>query len=144
MNIEQTLRQRWASHEPLTTLVPLARLWTGDAPPSAELPFVVLDVMRITPHLTTSNGRLIEHATVRFTVFGGELDVAAQVGRAIEQRFERTSFALDEGTADEGTADEGVVHDMRRQQCEQRRGDDGVWTMTFDYLAITDHFPQGD
>jgi hypothetical protein len=139
MNIEQNLRQRWASHEPLTTLVPLARLWTGGAPPSAELPFVVLDVTRITPHLSTSSGRLIEHVAIRFAVVSGELDSAAQIARAIEQRFERTSFALDEGTAGEG-----VVHDMRRQQFEQRRGEDGVWTMTFDYLAITDHLPQGD
>jgi hypothetical protein len=139
MNLEQTIRQRWASYEPLTTLAPLARLWTGGAPPSAELPFVVLDITRITPHLTTSSGRLIEHAAIRFTVVSGEHDVAKRVARAIEQRFERTSFALDEGAADEG-----IVHDMRRQECAQRRGDDGVWTMTLDYLAITDHFPQGD
>ena len=134
MNLEQTIRQRWASYEPLTTLVPLARMWTGGSSPSAELPFVVLDVTRIGSHLTTSSGRLIQHAALRFSVYSSELEAAAQIIHEIERRFERAAFAIDEGS----------VLDMRRQQFEQRRGDDGVWTITLDYLAITDHFSQGD
>ncbi len=134
MNLEQAIRQRWASYEPLLTRAPLARLWTGFAPPSAELPFVVLDVTRIEPRQATSSGRVIEHVSLRWSIVADELDLATQIAREIERRFERASFALDEGS----------VLDVRRERVEQRRGDDGVWTMTLDYLAITEHLPQGD
>lgn len=134
MNIEQAIRGHWVGHEPLTVRVPVARFWTGSAPPEAELPFVVLDVVRVEPRVATSSGRAIEHVLVRFAIHAGEHATAAEIAREIARRFERASLALDEGT----------VLDMRRERLEARRGDDGVWTVAVDYLAVTEHFPQGD
>jgi hypothetical protein len=134
MNLEQAIRAHWASFEPLTALAPVSRFWTGVAPPGAELPFVVLDVVRVEAKLTTTSGRLVQHAVVRFSVHAAEHAVAGEIARQIERRFERASLTLDEGR----------VLDMRREQMEQRVGADGVWTVALDYLAICEHFPQGD
>lgn len=134
MNIEQAIRGHWVGYEALTVRVPVARLWTGVAPPEAESPFVVLDVVRVEPRTATSSGRAIEHVQLRFAIHSGEHATAAEIAREIARRFERASLALDEGS----------VLDMRRERQEQRRGDDGVWTVAVDYLAITEHFPQGD
>ena len=132
MNLEQAIRDRWASFDTLTTLVPLARFWTGAAPPSSETPFVVLDVARIEPRTATSSGRLIQHVSLRLSVVAASHGVAQAVAREIENRFERAVFALDEGE----------VIDMRRERLEQKLADDGVWTIVSDYLAVTEHFPQ--
>jgi hypothetical protein len=134
MNIEQAIREHWASFEPLTAVVPLSRFWTGVAPPGAELPFVVLDVVRIEPKLATTSARLIQHASLRFSVNASEHATANDIARQIERRFERVGLTLTEGR----------VLDMRRERIEQRVGADGVWTVVLDYLAITEHFPQGD
>lgn len=134
MNLEQAIRDRWATFEPLSTRVPLSRFWTATAPPGAELPLAVLDVVRVEPRVSTSSSRLIEHATLRISLLAEDLDTALQIARDVESRFERASFALDEG----------AVLDVRRERVEQRRSDDGVWTVALDYVAVTDHFPQGD
>lgn len=134
MNIEQAIRDRWVSQEPLTGLVPLARFWTGVAAPGAELPFCVLEVVRVEPRLATTSGRSIQHVLLRYTVNAAEQAVAAEVAREIERRFERATMALDEGN----------VLDMRREREEQRVAADGVWSVAIDFVAITEHFPQGD
>jgi hypothetical protein len=84
--------------------------------------------------LATSSVRLIQHASLRISVYAETLDAALPIVRDIERRFERSSFALDEG----------AVLDMRRERLEQRRSDDGVWTVALDYLAVTEHFPLAD
>ncbi len=134
MNLEQAIRGRWASHEPLSMRVPLSRFWTGTAPPGSDTPFAVLDVTRIEPRVATSSGRSIQHASLKISIVDGNLDEAQTIAREVEIRFERATIALDEGT----------VLDMRRERVEQHLSDDGVWTVALDYLAITEHFPQGD
>jgi hypothetical protein len=134
MNLEQAIRGHWALFEPLTGLVPMSRFWTGVAPPGAELPFVVLEVVRVEAKLTTTSGRLVQHAVLRFSVYAAEHAAANDIAWQIERHFERAGFALAAGS----------VLDMRRERMEQRVGADGVWTVALDYLAITEHFPEGD
>jgi hypothetical protein len=134
MNLEQAIRERWLAAPALTTLAPLSRLWTGEAPPDVEMPFVVLTRGHTDARTRTSSGRLIAVADLRLAIVAGDLQAAQTIQREIERQFDGVEFAFDEGR----------VIDMRCSRSEPTRSRDGVWRIDADYRATIDYIPQGD
>jgi hypothetical protein len=134
MNLEQAIRDRWLSAPDLTSVAPRSRLWTGEAPPDVEMPFVVLTRGHTDSRTRTSSGRSIAVADIRFAIVASDLQTAYGVQREIERQFDGVEFAVDDGR----------VIDMRCSRSEPTRSADGVWRIDADYRATIDYLPQGD
>jgi hypothetical protein len=110
----------------LSTALPAARLFTGQAPGSAAAPYAVLSGRGRQLLVRTSSGTAIERALLRITSWTTTLAAGRQLSQAIAARFDRSDFDLDEGR----------VLNMERLNEEATQNDDGAWRIDFDY-AIT-------
>lgn len=97
MSLEQTLQALWAADPTLPSLVPIARVFTGTAPPGAVSPSVVIERRTARPAVNTSSGSRVERIECVWQIHAQSYDEAAAIAAAVVACFERSSFSCDEG-----------------------------------------------
>lgn len=97
MSLEQALQERWAADPTLPSLVPMARVFTGTAPPSVMLPTAVVERRTARPLVNTSSGSKVERIECAWRILAASYDEAAAIAVAVLACFERSSFSCDEG-----------------------------------------------
>ena len=126
MSLEQTIHERWATDFLLAATLPAARLTTGTARGDTTLPYAVLTRRENQILTRTSSGTSIDRTIVRFAVWAAGLDQAKLIAQAINRRFERSEFTLDEGS----------VLNMQRSMETESQADDGSWRLELDYVVL--------
>ena len=126
MSLEQQTHQQWAADSALVAFVPAERLFTGFATGDPTLPYVVLDDVSRERKLRTSTAGAVDRTELCFHIYTDDLDQAKEIAAAIRQQFDRTAFALPQGT----------VLSMREKESAERLHDDGVWQLMAKYSAL--------
>lgn len=131
MSLERAIHDLWSADFRLTSLVPAARLFTGEARGGPPLPYVVLSRFANRPAVRTSE-RTIDETRLRFSVWASGLDQAKRIAAEIARRFDRQSFEA-----------AGVVcHVMRRHDDAAAPQAGGAWRLAADYQVLNEQ-PQG-
>lgn len=132
MSLERAIRDLWSADFRLTALVPIERVFTGEARGRPPLPYVVLSRDGNRPAVRTSSGRTIDETRLRFGVWAAGLDQAKRIAAEIARRFDRQAFEA-----------AGVVcHVMRRHDDAAAPQASGAWRLTADYRVLNEQ-PQG-
>lgn len=129
MSIEKAVHERWATHLPLNSLLPSARLYTGGQLGAPALPYAVLTREQSVPWGRASGGAEYVNTTVRVRIVSANLDDAKQVKEQVLRRFDRTHFALTDGTC----------LNMQWTRSDEELQRDGMWEVSVDFMVTSQH-----
>lgn len=127
MSVEQAIHERWENTFPLTALVPINRIYTGQVPATDDeeedvtRPYVGVMVDPKEENIRTSSKRLLSKGNCLFGIYADTLGEVKAIVREIVNSFNRSDFAYSQGT----------ILDMRPgTESYQQDPDDGVWQGT--------------
>lgn len=129
MSIEKAVHERWATFAPLNALLPAARLYTGGQLGIPALPYAVLTRSQCVPLGRASGGVEYVNTTLRVRIVTADLDGAKQIKEQALRRFDRTHFALADGTC----------LNMQWTHNEEELQRDGMWEVSLDFMATSQH-----
>jgi hypothetical protein len=127
MNLEQAFHQRWSQVTALESLLPAARVTTGQARDTA-FPCATLEVGPIRSALPTNEGPAIRVAEVRVNVRHEGYSAAKAIVEALRDGFDGATLELP-----------GSAHSARLRHVadSNRQQDDGAWHWTVEFEAKT-------
>ena len=132
MNLAQVIHQRWAAAEPLNTLLPVQRVYTGRSiDPST--PYAVVSKQGDRPVARLNDGSAVDVLKLRVQVFHDNYDSGTAVVHQVKATFDRTDFAL---------SGSDKVIDMRRSNDFEQQDEDGVWRFVIDFDCMV-HLASG-
>jgi len=125
MTIEQAIRNRWTTYQPLTDTVPSSRVWVDENDGPEDLPFVVLTLESETPRAFSSGDRSYS-AVVRFNVYDDDFERGEALVEVIRHRFDRSEMPAGNRT----------ILQTRYTNKTRQRDKDGVWRWLLDYTLL--------
>jgi hypothetical protein len=129
MSLEQALRELWNSSDTLPALVPVTRVWTGQAVDKpASLPYVVLRRLA-EENAAPCGGPVRARVRLVFAVYAAELDAGRELCAQLRQRFHRTGFQLVDGE----------VLDMAWRKNDEHAERDGVWRIECEFSVVIEY-----
>lgn len=126
MTLEGAIHARWEADSPLSTALPVERLFTGEARGNPELPYAVLQRGDEKTLARTNAGARVEEVAFAFHVWTSDIEAGKSIAAAIERVFDQASF----------TFDGGAVLDMRRTGAKEESQADGTWLFACEYSAL--------
>ncbi len=133
MSVEKAVHERWATHLPLNDLLPSGRLYTGGQLGAPVLPYAVLTREQSVALGRASGGVEYVHTTLRVRIVSASLDEAKQVKQRVLERFDRTHFALVDGTC----------LNMQWTRNDEQLHRDGMWEVSVDFMVTSQHVLAG-
>jgi hypothetical protein len=107
MSVEKAIIEQWGKYFPLTSLVPLTRVWVGNIPerddqgtaidPQTSMPYISL-VVNPKQKVTRTNSNIITNGVVKFLIFAQTRPEVKTIAQAISDHFNRISFPWSRGT----------------------------------------------
>lgn len=125
MNLLEKIRDAWTASAALVALLPVARVYVGQAK-DGTLPFATVIESARAPVVRCNNGSAVDLVTVRATVYHEDYSAGEEIVNAMLALYERTDFAL-------GGADR--CESMARISSSQAEGDDGVWIFVTEWAC---------
>ena len=126
MTLEGEIHALWASDSPLAALLPVGRLFTGEARGNPALPYAVLQRGPAKIVSRTNAGSRIEEVNIQFHVWSARLEQAKQIVQELVRVFDQATFSFDGST----------VLDFRRTKSSEQSFPDGVWEFACEYSAL--------
>lgn len=132
MSLENRIHARWPLKTGLHALLPVERVFTGQAPPGTLLPYATIERIA-NPSEARTNKSNVRMPGLRVSVWADDFDQ----GQAIAEEMARTRAGFDRDQfADEDDRVLAMLHDDDRYMQEL----DGVWRFEVDFMATT-HLP---
>lgn len=145
MSVEAAIHERWAAFRPLTEKVPIAKVFTGNAPVkvirgpdgqpvvdengqpvyelTVDLPFVTVERVGNAERTRTSHG-VVEAVQYRLDIWAADLDEAKEIAGPYDARFDRADFPYSEGR----------VLDCKITGTSETEDNAGVWHVAKDSI----------
>ncbi len=123
MNLAQVLHQRWAAAEPLNSLLPVERVFTGTSVTPA-MPLAVISRCKARPAVRFTDGAGLDTVGVRIELYDPSYDASLAVLEALKRAFDGASFDL---------ASRDRVLSMRRTADHAHQEPDGTWRTVVEF-----------
>ena len=135
MNLAQVIHQRWAAAEPLNTLLPASRVFTGLGA-DAGTPLAVLSKRSDRPVACFHDGSGIDRVGLRIQIFHHCYEAAAAVMHQVKVAFDRNHFALYFSRSTiPFVRDRGKTADYWKHH--------GIYAYRMSFLSVFTRLPQG-
>ena len=124
MELERAVHQHWSTCAALCAVLPVERLFAGQAPPNLPWPYVTMDRGHTTIQRTSSPG-ILQTIVLRLNIWDERLDRAQQVAEEIAAALNRQSLGS------------GAVRvlDLRMTGISPEQQPDGVWRLSVEFTA---------
>jgi hypothetical protein len=127
MSIEQAFHDRWENDVPISALIPVARVFTGNAAGDPALAYVTARRTGGRTEGRTSTGTSLRRAVLEATVWTDDLDEGKLIVTEMIRLYDGADFSLAVG----------AVLDMRLTDHQENMNDDGIWQLTLTFSALT-------